>query len=158
MLSRKIVINLNVWVEPDILGNNSGNHSWSTAFQINSKIGISLLFFKLFSDYSICFSHMSCHHLSESPCSQGWCHCSLLGVLYSFILEEEMATHSSILPGKSHGLRSLAGCSSWGSKESDMTEQACTLSCITPIYFFMMRPEWLVTKCKYEHINLFGKI
>ena len=67
MLSRKIVINLNVWVEPDILGNNSGNHSWSTAFQINSKIGISLLFFKLFSDYSICFSHMSCHHLSESP-------------------------------------------------------------------------------------------
>ena len=28
------------------------------------------------------------------------------------------------LPGKFHGLRSLAGYSPWGSKESDMTEQA----------------------------------
>ena len=27
------------------------------------------------------------------------------------------------LPGKSHGLRSLVGCSPWGHKESDMTEQ-----------------------------------
>ena len=38
-------------------------------------------------------------------------------------LEKEMATHSSILPGKSHGQRSLAGCSPWGCKESDMTER-----------------------------------
>ena len=29
-------------------------------------------------------------------------------------LEEEMATHSSILAGKSHGQRSLAGSSLWG--------------------------------------------
>ena len=29
------------------------------------------------------------------------------------------------LPGKSHGQRSLAGYSSWGHKESDMTEHAC---------------------------------
>ena len=29
------------------------------------------------------------------------------------------------LPGKSHGQRSLLGCSLWGRKESDMTEQAC---------------------------------
>ena len=29
-------------------------------------------------------------------------------------LEEEMATHSSILAGKSHGQRSLVGYSSWG--------------------------------------------
>ena len=28
-----------------------------------------------------------------------------------------------LLPGKSHGQRSLAGCSPWGHKESDMTEQ-----------------------------------
>ena len=27
------------------------------------------------------------------------------------------------LPGKSHGQRSLVGCSSWGHKESSMTEQ-----------------------------------
>ena len=32
-------------------------------------------------------------------------------------LEKEMATHSSGLPGKSHGQRSPVGC-----KESDMTE------------------------------------
>ena len=36
-------------------------------------------------------------------------------------LEEEMATHSSILLGKSHG-QSLAGYSPWGHKESDTTE------------------------------------
>ena len=37
-------------------------------------------------------------------------------------LEEEMATHSSILAGESQGQRSLVGYSSWGCKESDMTE------------------------------------
>ena len=37
-------------------------------------------------------------------------------------LEEEMATHSSILPGQSHGERSLVGYSPWGCKELDMTE------------------------------------
>jgi len=34
-------------------------------------------------------------------------------------LEKEMASHSSILAGKSHGQRSLAGYSPWGRKESD---------------------------------------
>ena len=38
-------------------------------------------------------------------------------------LEKEMATHSSTLAGKSHGLRSLVGYSPWGRKESDMTER-----------------------------------
>ena len=38
-----------------------------------------------------------------------------------------MATHSSVLAWKkSHGQRSLAGNSSWGWKESDMTEQLRT--------------------------------
>ena len=38
-------------------------------------------------------------------------------------LEKGMATHSSILALKNtHGQRSLAGCSPWGCKESDMTE------------------------------------
>ena len=38
-----------------------------------------------------------------------------------------------LLPGKSHGWRSLVGCSPWGRKESDMTEQLqfhFSLSCI----------------------------
>ena len=38
-----------------------------------------------------------------------------------------------LLPGKSHGWRSLVGCSPWGREESDMTEQIhfpFSLSCI----------------------------
>ena len=38
-------------------------------------------------------------------------------------LEKEMAIHSVLLPGKSHGQRSLVGYSPWGRKESDTTEQ-----------------------------------
>ena len=39
-----------------------------------------------------------------------------------------MATHSTVFaweipPGKSHGWRSLVGCSPWGREELDMTEQ-----------------------------------
>ena len=30
-----------------------------------------------------------------------------------------------LLPGKSHGWRSLVGCSPWGREESDTTEQIC---------------------------------
>ena len=45
------------------------------------------------------------------------------------LLEKEMATHSSILSGKSHGQRSLVGYSPWGHKESDLTERLCLLSC-----------------------------
>ena len=36
------------------------------------------------------------------------------------------------LPGKSHGHRSLVGCSPWGLKESDMTEQLST-----PVYTYI---------------------
>ena len=38
-------------------------------------------------------------------------------------LEKEMATHSSILPGESHGRRILVGYSPRGHKESDTTER-----------------------------------
>ena len=31
-----------------------------------------------------------------------------------------------LLPGKSHGWRSLVGCSPWGREESEMTEQLST--------------------------------
>ena len=40
-------------------------------------------------------------------------------------LEEEIATHASILSRKSYGQMSLAGYSLWGCKELDMTEYAC---------------------------------
>ena len=38
------------------------------------------------------------------------------------LTEKAIAPHSSILPGKSHGRRTLAGCSPWGREESDKTE------------------------------------
>ena len=34
-----------------------------------------------------------------------------------------MATHSSFVPGKCHGQRSLVGYSPWGRKEFDTTER-----------------------------------
>ena len=37
-------------------------------------------------------------------------------------LEKEMAIHSSILAGESHGQRRLVGYSPWGHKELDMTK------------------------------------
>ena len=43
-------------------------------------------------------------------------------VMYGCVLEKEVATHSSILPGESQGQRSLVGCCLWGCAESDMTE------------------------------------
>ena len=44
-----------------------------------------------------------------------------------------MAPHSVLLPGKSHGWRSLVGCSPWAWAESDTTERLhfqFSLSCI----------------------------
>ena len=38
-------------------------------------------------------------------------------------LEKKMATTLVLLPGKSHGWRSMVGYSAWGHKELDMTEQ-----------------------------------
>ena len=48
-------------------------------------------------------------------------------------LEKEMQPTPVFLSGKSHGQRSLVGCSPWGRKESDTTEQLhfhFSLSCI----------------------------
>ena len=50
-------------------------------------------------------------------------------------LEKEMATHSSMLPEKLHGQRSMAGYSPRGSKELDMNEQLRTpVHTEVPIY------------------------
>ena len=42
------------------------------------------------------------------------------------LLEQEMATHSSILAWESHGQRDLVGYGPWGCKESDTTEHTHT--------------------------------
>ena len=49
-------------------------------------------------------------------------------------LEKEMATHSVFLPGESHGLRSLVGCSPRGHKESDTTEWLYLLKAVILIH------------------------
>ena len=53
----------------------------------------------------------------------------------SWFRSTSMAPHSTpvLLPGNSHGQRSLVGCSPWGCKESDATERLhfhFSLSCI----------------------------
>ena len=61
-------------------------------------------------------------------------------------LEEEMAIHSSILAGEPHGQRSLAGYSTWSSKESHTTERThmhagrLKCPCILP-YFLTFQKE-----------------
>ena len=55
-------------------------------------------------------------------------------------LEKEMASHSSILSGKSLGQRSLVAYSPWGHKESDMTEQ---VSMQTETYKTKLCVDWL---------------
>jgi len=46
-----------------------------------------------------------------------------LGGLRSILQRKQWQPTPVLLPGKSHGRRSLVGCSPWGHKESDMTER-----------------------------------
>ena len=46
-------------------------------------------------------------------------------------LEKEMAACSSLLSGKSHGQRSLEGCSPWGHRELDVPKRLCALGSCT---------------------------
>ena len=55
-------------------------------------------------------------------------------LVWEDLLEEEMATHSSILAWKIHGQQSLVGYSRWNCKESDMTEQLHCLSFKTILF------------------------
>ena len=58
-------------------------------------------------------------------------------------LEEEMATHSSILPRESSGQRSLVGYSPWGCKESDrLSMQAERLFLESRGLFVGLAPQW----------------
>ena len=60
------------------------------------------------------------HGSAESTCNAG--DAENLGSIpgWEDPLEKGMATHASILTGKSHGQRSLVGYSPWCHKESDM--------------------------------------
>ena len=56
-------------------------------------------------------------------------------------LEKEMATHSSNLPRKFRGLRSLVGYSPWGCKELDTTER---------LYFHFLLLQGIDEKIRYS--------
>ena len=62
----------------------------------------------------------------ESACNTDMQEAQVRSLGQEYPLEREMATHSSILAGKFHGQRSLAGYSPWGCKESDMTVRLST--------------------------------
>ena len=68
-------------------------------------------------------------------------------------LEEEMATHSSILTcKKSHGQSSLAGYSLWGGKELNMTEHKLPLICSNILMIFLysvLVHIWHITHTEY---------
>ena len=52
---------------------------------------------------------------------------------YGIALRRQWQPTPVLLPGKSHGWKSLVGCSPWGREESDMTERLhfhISLSCI----------------------------
>ena len=65
------------------------------------------------------------------------------------LLEEEVATHSSVLAWKFHGQSGPAGYSPWGHKESDMTELLNTHICLmTPRnkrFFYGHQRQFLVS-------------
>ena len=54
-----------------------------------------------------------------------WTELSPLSIVEGYVFGQRRQWHSTpvLLPGKSHGRRSLVGCSPWGCKESDTTEQ-----------------------------------
>ena len=61
------------------------------------------------------------------------CICVLCVCVYIYIWRRQWQPTPVLLPGKSHGQRSLVGCSPWGLEESDMTERLhfhFSLSCI----------------------------
>ena len=69
-----------------------------------------------------------CRALVTGPPEKSWKY-----MLTAYILEKAVATHSILLPGKSHGRRNMVGCSPWGRQELDTTEQLhfhFSLSCI----------------------------
>ena len=90
-------------------------------------------FFFLLSNIHLRFLHVFSCLDSTYPFSWLIFHClNAPQFIYPFLVvktEKAMAPHSSTLPGKSHGWRSLVGCSPWGHEKLD-TYWATSLSSI----------------------------
>ena len=65
--------------------------------------------------------------------SKSFCWCSFLSIGVATFWRRQWHPTPVLLPGKSHGWRSLVGCSPWGRYKSDTTERLhfhFSLSCI----------------------------
>ena len=73
-------------------------------------------------------------------------------------LEKEMAPHSILLPGKSHGQRSLVGYSPWGHRESDTTERLHShvhfRRCSVILAPFVEELKFLPLKCFFTFVKM----
>ena len=76
--------------------------------------------------YQWAWSHWGFSVVKNQPANAGDVGDAVQSLGWEDPLEKEMATHSSILAGKSHGQRGLVDYSLWGFKESDMTEHTVT--------------------------------
>ena len=68
--------------------------------------------------------------VKDPPASAGDARDTSLILALEDPLEKEMAAFPVFLPGKSHGLRSLAGYSPWSRKELDTAEHEHMVSCV----------------------------
>ena len=71
-------------------------------------------------DLPLLSSHL-CQLLSESQRTRSYA-IFFFTIVYWFIRRRPRQPTPVLLPGKSHGRRSLVGCSPWGREESDTTE------------------------------------
>ena len=71
----------------------------------------------------VCYFYFN-HSFFFSRMSYSWNHALQICVrLYLFCQKRQWHPTPVLLPGISHGRRSLVGCSPWGREESDMAEQ-----------------------------------
>ena len=80
--------------------------------------------------------------VKDPPASAGDARDTSLILALEDPLEKEMAASPVFLPGKSHGLRSLAGYSPWGHKESDTTEYTHTHTHTHTVFQRLWLEQW----------------
>ena len=92
--------------------------SWTRLKQLSTHIHIYPFFFR-------CLSHLGHHRtLSRVLCVIQWVPASyLFYTCVCSVWRRQWHPTPVLLPGKSHGWRSLVGCSPWGRWESDTTER-----------------------------------
>ena len=72
--------------------------------------------------FTLCQCYLKMHVVGEGPGASVWVLRHFLSSVSSLLVALWHPT-PVILPGKSHGQRSLVGCSPWGREESDTTER-----------------------------------